>query len=112
LSDRSRESKFDNTDALDSKADGEPSLLENIDSHTAVAIGEGRDFRVYIFGGFINFDFLSNRMFVLKPNCHKPNQSYDLSELQVNSTGLLSRDAGSAAPVPRYSHGMVKTAND
>ena len=38
-------------------------MIDEIDSHSIVQFGEGQDWCLYMFGGYINNKFLSNRIF-------------------------------------------------
>ena len=72
----------------------------DIDSHTAVTFVSQKDeYSIYIFGGFINYNHLSNSIYKIIP-CNKRKNHYDMCQVHVNNISAQ-------IPSPRYGHSMV-----
>ena len=82
--------------------------MTTIDSHSAVTVGFGEQQRIYLFGGFINQEILTNRLFCIKPVQTKENFPHfvltDINVADGQGDAKLTK-----APLPRYGHGMIIT---
>ena len=82
----------------------EPETLDEIESHTIVQFGTDINMKIYMFGGYINNAYSSNRMFTLAPKQACPRQLV-LEEIVVASPN-------GSIPGPRHDHSMTSTRKD
>ena len=58
-------------------------MIDEIDSHSVVQFGEGTDWCLYMFGGYINNRFLSNRIFKIQKDHTKGQFFFELDEIHI-----------------------------
>ena len=78
-----------------------PSILSEIESHTIVQFGIDSNMKIYMFGGYINNTYSSNRMLTISPKQFSPNKLI-LEEISVSGT----------LPGPRHDHCMTSVSKD
>lgn len=82
---------------VDADASAATEAIDEIESHTIVQFGDDLNMKVYMFGGYINNMYISNRMFLLTPKGYT--RAFDLQELAIANE--------SRVPMPRHDHGMT-----